>query len=695
MSYQVGDLALDIVTSSQQALTPINDTIKALNRLSKAISTLNSTQTVFAAQQLTNFFTKLASATQALDKNSLDALASAAKSLSSINKISNLQNVDFNLISNGFNNLTIAITPFIDKVNEAENALTALYGVLSKSGGKKLQNLLNPRKNKGSRGGFLSGLSSIFKLTSIFYMGRRLGRTLAEIAKSGADYTETLNLWETSMDANIEKAQKFVDTMNKAYGISDKTLMQAQATFKNMLGALGNISDEVAYTLSEGVTQMALDYASLYNQSFDKAFNKFQAALAGQVRPIRSVAGYDITENTLYQLYQSLGGTKTMRQLNRTEKQLLSLLAIYEQMSSTGALGDLAKTMESYANQTRVTKEMLQEILYYAGALLTNDIQRSGILVKVNGYLIFYADLLKTVANELNAIQHFEKSDPLAGIGENAQASSDAIDELNGKLLDFDKFRSLSGQEEDYITIDDKLLKAFGTLNSYMENMRSEAHEFAKQLKETSGLFNADGTFNYERWERLTTSVKVFGTVVATIFTALIVVFHPLATAITLLISGIGAFIFAWNDMHPVVRAVGIIMSLAAAIAAVGIAWKSLGVGGIAKGLAYAAAISGAILGTVGILTSVAKYKDGGLPDKGTMFIAGEAGAEIVYNNSNGQSGVANLAQIKQAMYQALVEYGQTQKGDNRPLVVYLDGEKVYESTTEHASRHGNKWVKA
>ena len=695
MSYQVGDLALDIVTSSQQALTPINDTIKALNRLSKAISTLNSTQTVFAAQQLTNFFTKLASATQALDKNSLDALASAAKSLSSINKISNLQNVDFNLISNGFNNLTIAITPFIDKVNEAENALTALYGVLSKSGGKKLQNLLNPRKNKGSRGGFLSGLSSIFKLTSISYMGRRLGRTLAEIAKSGADYTETLNLWETSMDANIEKAQKFVDTMNKAYGISDKTLMQAQATFKNMLGALGNISDEVAYTLSEGVTQMALDYASLYNQSFDKAFNKFQAALAGQVRPIRSVAGYDITENTLYQLYQSLGGTKTMRQLNRTEKQLLSLLAIYEQMSSTGALGDLAKTMESYANQTRVTKEMLQEILYYAGALLTNDIQRSGILVKVNGYLIFYADLLKTVANELNAIQHFEKSDPLAGIGENAQASSDAIDELNGKLLDFDKFRSLSGQEEDYITIDDKLLKAFGTLNSYMENMRSEAHEFAKQLKETSGLFNADGTFNYERWERLTTSVKVFGTVVATIFTALIVVFHHLATAITLLISGIGAFIFAWNDMHPVVRAVGIIMSLAAAIAAVGIAWKSLGVGGIAKGLAYAAAISGAILGTVGILTSVAKYKDGGLPDKGTMFIAGEAGAEIVYNNSNGQSGVANIAQIKQAMYQALVEYGQTQKGDNRPLVVYLDGEKVYESTTEHASRHGNKWVKA
>ena len=91
---------------------------------------------------------------------------------------------------------------------------------------------------------------------------------------------------------------------------------------------------------------------------------------------------------------------------------------------------------------------------------------------------------------------------------------------------------------------------------------------------------------------------------------------------------------------------------------------------------------------------SVTKFADGGMPDKGTMFVAGEAGAEIVYNNSNGQSGVANIQQIEQAMYGALVRYGNSSNGKIE-LTVNLDGEKVYQNTTAHAKRRGNVWGKA
>jgi hypothetical protein len=75
------------------------------------------------------------------------------------------------------------------------------------------------------------------------------------------------------------------------------------------------------------------------------------------------------------------------------------------------------------------------------------------------------------------------------------------------------------------------------------------------------------------------------------------------------------------------------------------------------------------------------------------MFVAGEAGAEIVYNTPSGQSGVANISQIEQAMYGALVRYGRTQ-GNGQPIEVYLDGEKVYQNTTAHAKRHGKVWGK-
>jgi hypothetical protein len=76
------------------------------------------------------------------------------------------------------------------------------------------------------------------------------------------------------------------------------------------------------------------------------------------------------------------------------------------------------------------------------------------------------------------------------------------------------------------------------------------------------------------------------------------------------------------------------------------------------------------------------------------MFVAGEAGAEMVYNMPNGQSGVANVRQIEQAMYNALARYGE-QNGGAIVVQAYLDGEKVYENTTSRAKARGNVWAKA
>ena len=155
------------------------------------------------------------------------------------------------------------------------------------------------------------------KLGVNLYMMRRMGRFMANLVQAGSDYNETLNLWQVAMRNNLDVADQFINKMQKAYGISSKTLMNAQAVFKNMIGSLGQISDQTAYALSEALVQMSADYASLYNRTLESAFQNMQSMLAGQVRPIRS-AGLDMTETTLFMFYQQLGGTKTMRQLNRT-----------------------------------------------------------------------------------------------------------------------------------------------------------------------------------------------------------------------------------------------------------------------------------------------------------------------------------------------------------------------------------------
>ena len=381
---------------------------------------------------------------------------------------------------------------------------------MSKAGGKKIQGLLGGDKAtpKGKKGGAFSFLN-IAKWTAVFAVAKRFGRTLQGIVQSGADYTETLNLWETAMGSNLNVATEFVNKMNEAYGISEKTLMNAQAIFKNMLGSLGQISDTMAYSLSEGITQMALDYASLYNQAFEQAFTKFQAVLAGQVRPIRSVAGYDITENTLYQLYQSLGGTKTMRQLTRTEKQLLSILAVFQQMDASGAVGDLRDTMESFANQSRVMAESWQQVKTYAGVLLTYILQESGILTYVNAILIFIGDTLKAVAENIGAIEHY--ADPFEKVTEGALDANKAIDEVQGKLLDFDKFRAMSGGEENALGLDEKLLQALSGYDTILASASMEARDLAESWKVMSGIFDKNGVFNPDRWEEIVDSIEAFG----------------------------------------------------------------------------------------------------------------------------------------------------------------------------------------
>ena len=50
-------------------------------------------------------------------------------------------------------------------------------------------------------------------------------------------------------------------------------------------------------------------------------------------------------------------------------------------------------------------------------------------------------------------------------------------------------------------------------------------------------------------------------------------------------------------------------------------------------------------------------FANGGIPRVGSMFIAGEAGAEFVTNMSNGQTGVTNIEQFKTAMLGALLDY--------------------------------------
>ena len=701
MGYTAGTLDLELLGYDSGAVTSIDDTAAALRSLSTSLKRLEGLNITKTGTQIARLFEKIASATSSIDTTNLERLANAAKSLSAISRLGNLEKIDYEKVGNGFNNLTNSITPFVNKVREAEGSLTALYGILQKSSGKKIQGLI-VGANKATAPSGRGGIFGAFRLTSTLYLARRFANAMGNIVQAGSDYNETLNLWQVAMRENLDLADEFVNRMNKAYGISTKTVMEAQAIFKNMIGSLGQISDEVAYQLSEAIVQMSADFSSLYNVSLESAFTKMQAMLASQVRPIRSVSGLDITETTLFMFYQQLGGTKTMRQLNRTEKQLLSILAVYQQMGAAGALGDMTKTLNTFANQSRMMTEYWVELKTWTGLVLKDLIDQSGALIYINAALITMSEVMKAIAKS----RGLGDENYLTGMFETTEATNDAMDELQGKLLDFDKFRSLSGGEENALGIDTKLLEAIAGYSSKID----QAQNSAQKLAETWSKWWLDPS----RESGLTVQAEIFleileligSTLLVLVGASMITSIVKLGTALGiagtamggmilslgLLVYGIGNFISSWGDMGFWQRLIGILSALAGVIAAIVVGIKAASPTGWIKALSVGALIAGTGLSVSAGLSNIAKFEDGGMPDKGTLFYAGEAGAEIVTNSTNGQTGVANVQQIAQAMrigtLQAVKEWWSSARNDI-PQFREVSKTGIYEVAKSEMKRRG------
>ena len=489
----IDTLKLDIIVNTKQngqSITTLRNSLEKLYKFLNGVKDQDFSKISNDIAKIGDRLTPLVNAVNSLNGQGLKNLTSLGTRLQTLNK--RMGEIDAKAMAHKFDEMTKAITPFIDKVMSAQEALIALNNVMG--GAKTLTKTATPKATTpkattntnilgGKLGKSLNFGSMIAKLYFVRNITKQLGQDLAKVVQYGIDYQETLNLWQTAMRGNISQARQFTSEMTKAYGISSATLMNYQATFKNMLSALGNISETTAYGLSEALTQMALDFSSLYNVSVESAMTKFQAVLSGQVRPIRT-AGYDITEQTLFQLYQSIGGTKTVRQLSQTEKQLLRILAVYQQMQRSGATGDLAKTLASSANQLRIMNEQGKEFATWIGVAFNTMLEKSGILVEINAWLYAGVALAKEFAVYMGYV---EKDYGIEWADDIADASAE-YDKFKGKLLGFDKFQVLQSSGTDNADVEQVLLDSIKAYQGLLDSAGNPAFEKSLEILQDIGL---------------------------------------------------------------------------------------------------------------------------------------------------------------------------------------------------------------
>lgn len=419
------------------------------------------------------------------------------------------------------NVIAINVQEALQGINQLKTSITDLKVKLNSF--SKNNGLSNFNKQIKQSSGIANAIKKTINFSAIYLGAKQTLSTLKEMTNESIKYTETVNLFNVSMGKGLEglnqyyeKAIDFQERLEEKLGVNIEESMRYQALFNSMTKSMG-LSADYAYILSENMTKLGYDLASLYNIDTENAMTKLRAGLAGQTEPLREL-GLDITEQSLRPIAQSLGITESIRNMSQAEKTVLRYIAVLKQAQV--AQGDFARTMESPANQLRIFNAQVTAFKRNMGNLWQGIL--GGILPYVNAVMMVINELLKMVA-KLFGFEVFEQpvnisssvgtddlADDLGTASKKAKELKSQLmgfDEINNISLDTDSKKGSSGSTSN-AGIDQRLLDALKGYDNLMDSVSNKATEIRDKMLDWLG-FERDDNGTWKLKEGLTNFEKI------------------------------------------------------------------------------------------------------------------------------------------------------------------------------------------
>lgn len=404
-------------------------------------------------------------------RNALNTIQGLNRTISSQGRTISPEGIVLNKNKSVNKTLTEQYTAALAASNEANNeAMTAKlrYAQSVKSVASAEQNLIATQNNLNkstkeaeeatkSLNNRIKGLRQAIRgirFTSLLQLGSvltRLGRAMLNFVEQSSSWIENLNLLENVFAENTDAALDFIDATADNFGLDANALAEYIATFRQMANAMGQTT-EAATQMSEALTRIALDVASLRNVEFDTVISDFTSALAGQVKPVRKY-GFDITMYSIDELMEELGYGSVSRTMSQGDKQLARAILLIRQ--SQDAWGDLSITINTFANQQRMLNDQWNTALRLLGNVVLGTFnvtdsfdaawRSAGLATKaiwtLNGAFLALNQVLSAIVPNTQSIG-------AGAIATEAEIATDAIEEMDeattGALADFDKFNVLN-----------------------------------------------------------------------------------------------------------------------------------------------------------------------------------------------------------------------------------------------------------
>lgn len=227
---------------------------------------------------------------------------------------------------------------------------------------------------------------------------------------------------------SISENGMLTETGAPSLGIDPGKLMNYQAMFAQMSSSIG-VTSETSLKLSQALTEIGADLASVKNMDFDKVWKDMASGLAGMSRTLDKY-GVNIRNVNLQQKLTELGIKANIQALNQNEKALLRGIILLD--STKYAWGDLADTLNLPANQLRLLSANFGNLARAIGNLFLPVVAK--VLPYINGLVMALQRLAVWVGSfwgkdltDLFGNKGGGGSDDLSDFLDSAEGASDAL----------------------------------------------------------------------------------------------------------------------------------------------------------------------------------------------------------------------------------------------------------------------------
>lgn len=370
-----GISGLDKVTNFLNGISSVNTTagvrgvnsvVNAIKKIPNAVSALNGVDFYSMSGSITQLTNALAPLS-ILDISGLKSLGSAFKAIGTVPDLTDkLKAADLDSFADSCQKISAALTPLASQLDKVGNAFAKLPPQLSKVVTQANRVTAANERQKKSYMSLSNQLNGFMRSAAKLISLKAIATYLGNAAEKFNSYYEAANLFGVSMKGLTGEASTFINKMETLLDIDPTEAMNNMATIQSLTTSFGIASDK-AYVLSKNLTQLGYDLASLKNIPVAESFTKIQAAISGELEPIRRL-GVDISNARLQQELLNLGYSQSVSTLSQADKAVLRYIAIMKQ--TTDAQGDFARTLSSPANMIRILQAQLNSLARAVGSLL-------------------------------------------------------------------------------------------------------------------------------------------------------------------------------------------------------------------------------------------------------------------------------------------------------------------------------------